>query len=84
MFAPRTLKYWREHHNIKVKENPDYKVDWQASQLAIQKLPQGSKRWLSKQTSGHIGVGHMLKNENGKLTHAAHSATKTTKKLHTF
>ena len=27
----------------------------------MQKLPQGSKRWLVKQLSGHIGVGHMLK-----------------------
>jgi hypothetical protein len=28
--------------------------------LAMAKLPQGYKRWLVKQLSGHIGVGHML------------------------
>jgi hypothetical protein len=59
LFAPRTLDYWKDHHDIKV--NPSNTIDWEASQLAVQKLPQGSKRWLVKQLSGHIGVGHMLK-----------------------
>jgi hypothetical protein len=59
LFAPRTLSYWEKHHNIKI--NPLTTVDWEPSRLAMAKLPQGYKRWLVKQLSGHIGVGHMLK-----------------------
>jgi hypothetical protein len=59
LFAPRTLSYWEKHHDIKI--NPLATVDWEPSRLAMAKLPQGYKRWLVKQLSGHIGVGHMLK-----------------------
>ena len=59
LFAPRTLSYWENHHDIKI--DPYATVDWEASRLALAKLPQGYKRWLVKQLSGHIGVGHMLK-----------------------
>jgi hypothetical protein len=44
------------------------------------KLPQGYKRWLVKQLTGHIGVGHMLKNGGGKTTHAVPYATPKMKK----
>ncbi|OEU05826.1 hypothetical protein FRACYDRAFT_266850 [Fragilariopsis cylindrus CCMP1102] len=59
LFAPRSLEYWKKHHDIKV--DPQHDTDWEASQQAIKKLPQGQKRWLSKQASGCIGVGHVLK-----------------------
>ena len=58
LFAPRTKSYWEKHHDIKIE--PYATVDWEVSRLAIAKLPQGYKRWLVKQLSGHIGVGHML------------------------
>jgi hypothetical protein len=48
-----------KHHNIKI--NPLATVDWEPSRLAMAKLPQGYKRLLVKQLSGHIGVGHILK-----------------------
>jgi hypothetical protein len=78
LFAPRTLSYWENHHGIKT--DPHATVDWEASYLAMAKLPQGYKRWLVEQLSGHIGVGHMLKNGGGKTTHAAPYATLKIKK----
>ena len=59
LFGPRTLKYWKDHHDIPMSTNCD--IDWKASQSAAKKLPQGLRRWKAKVSSGWIGVGSKLK-----------------------
>jgi hypothetical protein len=59
LFAPLTIQYWERHHDLKI--DPKHPVDWEPSRMAMKKLPQGYRRWMVKQLSGHIGVGHMLK-----------------------
>jgi hypothetical protein len=68
----------RRHHDLKIDSN--HPVDWELSRMAMKKLSQGYRRWMVKQLSGHIGVGHMLKNENGKIIPDAHYATLQMKK----
>jgi hypothetical protein len=59
LFAPRTIQYWECHHGLKI--DPKHLVDWEPSRMAMKKLPQGYQRWMVKQLSAHIGVGHKLK-----------------------
>jgi hypothetical protein len=81
LFAPRTIQYWERYHDLTI--DPNHPVDWEPSRMSMKKLPQGYRRWMVKQLSGHIGVGHILKkrkwqdysrcplcnSENGKTYH---------------
>jgi hypothetical protein len=73
LFAPHTIQYWERHHDLKI--DPNNPVDWEPSRKPMKKLPQGYRRWMVKQLSGHKVVGHMLKNENGRTIPDAHYAT---------
>jgi hypothetical protein len=78
LFAPHTIQYWECHHDLKI--DPNHPVDWEPSRMAMKKIPQDYRRWMVKQLSGHIGVGHMQKKENGRIIPDAHYATLKMKK----
>jgi hypothetical protein len=59
VFSNKTKAYWSRKHHITAEMIT--KINWDACQKSLNKLPFGKRRWLLKHATGFCGVGKMEK-----------------------
>ena len=57
ILSPRTLHYWKNHHNAPISDINH--IEWDSGAAAIRRLTPSKRRWAAKFATGFIGNNHM-------------------------